>query len=66
MPAAIIVPTSVSKFEATVATCSVSFLVVTLVESFLRTSTMSSTALSIPRFMSMGLTPATTARSPLE
>ena len=61
---AIMVPTSVSKFDATVATCSVSFLSETLTLSVFRTATMSSTALSMPRFMSIGLTPATTARRP--
>ena len=61
---AIILPISESKFEATVATCSVSVLVVTLVLILWSCSTMSATALSIPRFISMGLTPATTALRP--
>ena len=61
---AIILPISESKFEATVATCSVSFLSLIFVDIALRTSTISSTALSIPRFISIGLTPATTALRP--
>ena len=47
------------------ATCSVSLVVETLVLIAWSSATMSSTALSMPRFMSIGLTPATTAAEAL-
>ena len=62
---AMILPMSRSLLEATVATFSISS-VLTLISLLMPLSlaTMSSTAFSMPRFMSIGLAPETTARRP--
>src|SRR5581483_3496078 len=57
-------PISMSLFEATLATFSMSFLDLTGMLIFLSFSVMSSTAFSMPRFISIGLAPETTERSP--
>src|SRR5207253_4121675 len=64
MASAMILPISSSLLAAMDATFSRSFLFLTGMDIFLTRSTMSSTAFSIPRFMSIGLTPDTTARRP--
>jgi len=62
MASAMMRPISSSLLAAMLATFSRSFLLLTGMDIFLSFSTMSSTAFSMPRFMSMGLTPLTTAR----
>jgi hypothetical protein len=47
-----------------VPTCAISSFEVTFLEFFLRSSTMASTARSMPRFRSMGFIPAATALAP--
>src|SRR5437867_3697809 len=64
MASAMMRPISLSLLAATVATFSMSFFDLTGMLCFLSFSMMSSTALSMPRFMSMGLAPLTTARRP--
>ena len=57
-------PMTLSPLAATVATFSRSFFPFTSIFMVLSLATTSSTAFSMPRFMSMGLVPATTALSP--
>src|SRR6185503_20388294 len=61
---AIIVPISVSPLAEIVPTCEISSLVETFFDRFLMSSTTASTARSMPRFRSIGLRPAATARTP--
>ena len=57
-------PISVSLLLATVPTWAISFLLLMVIDIFLSFSVMSATAFSMPCFMCIGLTPATTAFSP--
>jgi hypothetical protein len=64
MASAMILPIFSSPLAATVATFSRSFCPFTSIDIFSSLAVIASTAFSIPRFMSIGLVPATTARSP--
>ncbi len=57
-------PISVSEFAEIAPTCAISLFVVIGFDSFCSSSTTADTALSIPRFKSMGLTPAATCFIP--
>src|SRR5665213_2210916 len=61
---AIMSPISFSPFAAIAPTWPISSLVETFFERFLMSSTTHSTAMSMPRFRSIGLRPAATARTP--
>src|SRR6185437_10287042 len=61
---AIIWPISRSPLAAIEPTCEISSLVETFFERFLMSSTTASTALSMPRFRSIGFRPAATAFTP--
>ena len=64
MAVEIILPTSPSPLAEIVPTCAISSLEVTFFEFDLRWATTASTALSTPRFRSIGLRPAATALVP--
>ncbi len=53
-----------SPFEATVPTWAISSVLLILIDIFLSSAVMSSTAFSMPCFICTGLTPATTALRP--
>src|SRR5436190_18607240 len=57
-------PISASPFAEIVPTCAISWLEVTFLEFFFRSSTTASTARSIPRLRSIGFIPAATAFEP--
>src|SRR5262245_36144471 len=57
-------PISESPLAETVATCAISSFEVTAFEFFLRSPTTASTAVSTPRFRSIGFMPAATALAP--
>ena len=61
---AIISPTSRSPLAEIVPTCAISSFVEIFFERFLMSSTTASTAMSIPRFRSIGFMPAATAFAP--
>ena len=64
MASAMMLPTSVSELAEMEPTCAMASLVVQGVDWPLRASTATSTALSIPRFRSIGFMPAATAFMP--
>ena len=61
---AIILPISTSPLAEIVPTWAISSLVETFLERFFRSSTTAATALSMPRFRSIGFMPAATALTP--
>ena len=64
MASAMICPTSMSELAEMVPTCAIDLESLQGVDSFLTSSTIPATALSIPRFRSIGFMPAATDLSP--